>query len=1081
MFDFLLQDSLFNEDFSTIIGQGVPCIRIYHSCTNPTLSGDYDVSYVGKTQSVTENFTSYNHYIFTDISSHDFMSVLAQLCTSLPVICSGSDMYNQAGLKRPHLIQTGNVRVMYVTDNVVDINSRLIKWLSIDTINSDNLFLWLGDQLEPIVNKIHSQMNSQFPHLKQIGTFVATSSANRVQQSLRTYAVYKRQNFATNVSNTCDTYFEELQTIPYEQLVVFHIKDNIQKCNLYLTRLLRTFQENCTESCLVLIVDFDGSLFKEAASICTNVTRDNSNPGCRTAAILSKSVLEESGIEQGNFKHGGTFLYNIDGLYGINSMIDTYVTADYGPDFRESNYNRLVNLSVPYVEVTMSVDLERGNQRRVEICNWYRSGDCEHRLVANELYDHYSACEAIIASLQAESRNQLIKHVNNNSECFDLTESQICNPVIHKCIPQSMFDALITEFNKGFIDEAKHSLWAFSMVWVMKIILKYINNEINVPDMDAILGKTHVKLLYKYLKCKDPEFKGGKSGVNPKVFEQIAHSALTNKPVRNIVFKEFWDLIVHGDNNNNFLHFVPTLAHLNRVAEVTVILKSSNHPLVLPYALYALRILKHNLWISENNIKWRNVTNYKKHLWRNCIDELELFAKGIVHELFTRDEELSVELLLTVNKQLNCSSLHLAYTAKSNNVLSDPACIKAVNRRLWQNKSEVTHSRWLAAVLYPVYPLYYFFLYCIEKKGEIFDGRMIPAMKCMYHGIYYLGFLIAYSYSVMTTAFNSHGLNIIDYVTIGLLVSYLLDLFVRRMRGLPDVIDLPLLRQLTLEMLGFIFSLCGYIGKITMSTVEYPLEFNVSAENFNNESSSDSLDTSGEDLDFFEISFPLSITFFYIRFLLFFHIHEQIGPLITMIGTFLIDLRHFMFILLVILMSYSVSLHIILNPTNDPSFSNLFVAPFMHIFAEIGKETYDEAGPEFPARTNVAMFITVLFLLLTNVLLLNLLIAKFNSSYQTMKEDSDYHYVNNVIITLDEYEHKSIWPPPIGVIIDVVTFLIRKERCKCTSSVQPENTTDCDIFSSSHSSHRYLTSIIKNAIKKHNKEYRRDQNTRKAI
>ena len=117
-------------------------------------------------------------------------------------------------------------------------------------------------------------------------------------------------------------------------------------------------------------------------------------------------------------------------------------------------------------------------------------------------------------------------------------------------------------------------------------------------------------------------------------------------------------------------------------------------------------------------------------------------------------------------------------------------------------------------------------------------------------------------------------------------------------------------------------------------------------------------------------------------------------------------------------------------------------------------------------------------MLLTNVLLLTLLIAKFNSSYLTGKEHADYHYVNNMLKILDEYKHKSVMPPPIGIIVDVVTYPIRQNCCKCTSSVQPESTPDCDIFSSSLIRHRYLSTIIKDAIKKHNKEYRSDQSKR---
>ena len=1004
------------------------------------------------------------------MNSYDFMSVLAQLCTSLPVICSGSGMYNQAGFKPPHLIQAGNVRVMYVTDNAVNINSCPIneKCLSIGYINSDNLFLWLGDQLGPItiVNKIHYELSRQFPHLKQIGSFIATSSGNRANKCLKTYAVYKRKNVASNVSNARDKYFEELRPELYEQLVVFHLKDN---SNVYLTRLLRTFLKKNTKSCLILIVDFNGLLFKEVDSISSNVTRANSHrTGSRTVAIVSKSVLEEAGIDEVNLEDHEGFIHNIEGCYDIRTSIDTYIISDYDPDFRESNYKRLVNLSVPYVEVTMSVDIERGNQRRVEICKWYKSGDCEHRLVANELYDHYSACEAIIASFQAD-RNQLIKHVNNNGECFDLGDSQIYNPVLTESIPQTMFDALIEEFNKGFIDEAKHSLWAFSMAWVMKIILKYLENEIKQP-VNAILRKRHAELLYKYLKCKDPEINVVKRRTfncycqpHRNSFERTAMSVLANQPVSAIVSQEFWN---HSDNNCYFLHFVPILAHLDRAAEVTAILKSCTHALVLPYSLYALCILKENLRISERKSKWKNVTKYKKRIRHNCIDELGLLAKGIVHELFTHDEELSKELLVTVVKPLKCSSLYLATAAESKNVLSEPACIKAVTAILWQ---DLQNSPSYLTLMYTLFPFVYFIVFCIQKKGNIYDGSMIPAMKCMYHGIYYLCFLITYSYSVVTST-GRRELETFDYVTIGWLGIIFFECFISLVITIRRVVvnHRSILRWIFIECYAVAYSFYGYQFRTSDSDFGYFIQ---------------------------SIMFAMSLILIYIRFLRFFQILEQVWPLITMIGTFVKDLQYFMFILLVIFMGYSVSLHTILKSTTDTSFSNTLVDAFMHIFAEIQMdkilcgpiEQYDynntcnKPEPHVRPEHYFAIFLIYLFLLLTNVLLLNLLIAKFNSSYQTVKDDADYDYVYNVLDILHEYEHRSVLPPPLGCISDVITFLrFHKNRGKRTSSMHPENTPDY-IFSSSHSRHTYLTAIVRDAIKKHNKEYKRVNNKREYL
>ena len=927
-------DSSFNEDFSTIIRQDVPCIRIYHSCTNST-------------QPSIRGCTGYNHYIFTEMNSYDFISELAQLCTSLPVICSGSDMYNQAGFEPPHLIQTGNVRVMYVTDNVVHINSSPIneKCLSIESINSDTLLLWLGDHF------------GAFSHLRRIYSFISADGRN----SARCY-VYKRHYTASNVLNT---YLHELQPETYEQLVVFHLQGRLLHHDLsYFIRLLRKFLKKNTKACLVVIVDLVGLLFEKADFIASTVTKVNSNPSCRTVAIVPKSVFEEAGSDELNLDDDGDILHNIDGCYGTRISIDTYITSDYDPDFRESNYKRLVNLSVPYVEVTMSVDIERGNQRRVEICKWYKSGDCEHRLVANDLYDHYSACEAIIASFQAD-RNQLIEHVYNNSECFDLIESEIYNPALTESIPNGVFDALLEKSHENSLDEAKHSVWAFVMAWVIKIVLKYLKNGIEIPDMplNEILSKPHISVLYKYFRCKKSESQINVEKVvssncicwpyTNRMFKLIAMSALANEPVSEIALNYMWNPIVQGDNNCNLLYLVPILAYLDRITEVTAILKSSNNVLVVPYLLYSLAIFKkkHTCRFCERKNEWLNVNAHETRLLKNCASELDMLARGIVHDLFTYDEELSEELLLTVNKQLNCSSLQLAYVAEAKNVLSHPACIKTVKGRLWTDLQHF-NSLWYMALMYILYP-FYFLRSRLQDGSKLFGDSMAPAIKCIYHGIYYLCFLIAYSYLVMA-GFGSQGFTKAEYVIICWLGTIVIEHIIKIAYYIRKGVIKRRISSVwgILESLIVLFSISTFGIRLAKANTNYSQGTDTyNSEQFTKSSlnvshnvniSSDILHLSMTkntglltDISNGNLLFGLTLTLLYIRFLQFFQIHEQIGPLITMIGTFLSDLRHFMFILLVILMGYSVSLHTILKPTTVPSFSEIVIVPFMHIFAEV--------------------------------------------------------------------------------------------------------------------------------------------------
>ena len=173
------------------------------------------------------------------------------------------------------------------------------------------------------------------------------------------------------------------------------------------------------------------------------------------------------------------------------------------------------------------------------------------------------------------------------------------------------------------------------------------------------------------------------------------------------------------------------------------------------------------------------------------------------------------------------------------------------------------------------------------------------------------------------------------------------------------------------------------------------------------------------------VLFAIDTVVLYARSLQFFVMNEKIGPLLIMIRSMFYDLILFMLILLITLLGYGVALHSILNPYftfNWSLINGVLHIPYFQIYGELGVEeilhsangTVDEdTEPEY--RNYLGLALAGSYLLFTNIMLINLLIAMFNSTYIKIEEDAAYYNVINMNEVLLEYKEKLPLPPPIVI------------------------------------------------------------------
>ncbi|TWW67542.1 Transient receptor potential cation channel subfamily M member 1 [Takifugu flavidus] len=193
------------------------------------------------------------------------------------------------------------------------------------------------------------------------------------------------------------------------------------------------------------------------------------------------------------------------------------------------------------------------------------------------------------------------------------------------------------------------------------------------------------------------------------------------------------------------------------------------------------------------------------------------------------------------------------------------------------------------------------------------------------------------------------------------------------------------------------------------------------------------------------VIYCVDIIFWYIRVLDIFGVNKYLGPYVMMIGKMMIDMLYFVVIMLVVLMSFGVARQAILHPDEEPTWRlarNIFYMPYWMIYGEVfadsidppcGDNLYDEDGKKLPPCIPGAWLtpaIMACYLLVANILLVNLLIAVFNNTFFEVKSISNQVWKFQRYQLIMTFHDRPILPPPL-IIISHIYILLRRLFCPC--------------------------------------------------
>ncbi|KAH3791305.1 hypothetical protein DPMN_144788, partial [Dreissena polymorpha] len=173
---------------------------------------------------------------------------------------------------------------------------------------------------------------------------------------------------------------------------------------------------------------------------------------------------------------------------------------------------------------------------------------------------------------------------------------------------------------------------------------------------------------------------------------------------------------------------------------------------------------------------------------------------------------------------------------------------------------------------------------------------------------------------------------------------------------------------------------------------------------------------------------------FFFRLAHIFSVRETLGPKLIMIRRMVQDLMYFLVIMAVFLLAYAIASCSILYPNAPLTWKTarqITWKPYWHLYGELFLEDMEDStdcgndtslwtngtSPRCPTETGrfFGPILMGVYLLFSNILLLNLLIAIFSNTFTKIHEESDKIWCFQRYVMTKEYALRPVICPPVNV------------------------------------------------------------------
>ncbi|VFV24178.1 transient receptor potential cation [Lynx pardinus] len=416
-------------------------------------------------------------------------------------------------------------------------------------------------------------------------------------------------------------------------------------------------------------------------------------------------------------------------------------------------------------------------------------------------------------------------------------------------------------------------------------------------------------------------------------------------------------------------------------------------------------------------------------------DEYEHRAIGVFTECHRKDEDRAQKLLTRVSEAWGKTTcLQLALEAKDMKFVSHGG-VQAFLTKVWWGQLCVDNGLWRVIVCMLAFPLLYTGLISFRER-RLQAGPGLPRVRAFFNApvvifhlniLSYFAFLCLFAYVLMVDFQPTPSC--CEY----LIYFWLFSLVCEELRQLfydPD--EFGLMKMALLYFSDFwnkldIGAILLFIAGLTCRLIPallYPGR----------------------------IILSLDFIMFCLRLMHIFTISKTLGPKIIIVKRMMKDVFFFLFLLAVWVVSFGVAKQAILihNESRvDWIFRGVVYQSYLTIFGQMpayidgvnfsldqcspnGTDPYKPKCPESDAVRHEPAFpewLTVillcLYLLFTNILLLNLLIAMFNYTFQQVQEHTDQIWKFQRHDLIEEYQGRPPAPPPFILLSHLHLFIKR--------------------------------------------------------
>ncbi|XP_072021686.1 transient receptor potential cation channel subfamily M member-like 2 [Amphiura filiformis] len=310
-----------------------------------------------------------------------------------------------------------------------------------------------------------------------------------------------------------------------------------------------------------------------------------------------------------------------------------------------------------------------------------------------------------------------------------------------------------------------------------------------------------------------------------------------------------------------------------------------------------------------------------------------------------------------------------------------------------------------------------------EKAAERVQRLSAPGNRFIVNVIFYVAFLAYFSWIMVSDKISSSGRSVPE----GILIFWVFTFITEEIRqALPQPFDafgerpvtrLTLKTQLLDQLKLYFSNMWNYIDIVMLSL------FIIGQ-------------MARSDPNAARIFLAFSLVVFYLRFLRILTVIKNIGPKVLMIFKTLIDFKAMVLILLIVLIGYGTAVHAILFPHLSDSVEvakGIFFRPLFQIYGNLflddltatetsgmctNNKTEMTTGYKQACPQNVGwgVFFLVMYMILSNVLLLNIFIAIFSIACENIQNGADFHWAFQFFNITEEYYNRPRLPPPFIII-----------------------------------------------------------------